>query len=92
MLSKETVVPKALAFLSHDNTVEPQKITSCLSGKGYQESLQRDEALAMDLGINSTPTVFLNGQKIAIRSIEDLRAAMNAALANAQPAAPQPSK
>jgi protein-disulfide isomerase len=91
-LSKETVVPKALEFLSHDNTVEPQKITSCLSGKGYQESLERDEALAIDLGINSTPTVFLNGRKISVRSIEDLRAAMNAALANSQPTTPQPSK
>ncbi len=75
-LSKETLVGKALEFLSQDKAVDPQRVTSCLAEKAFQESLQRDQQLAMDLGINSTPTIFLNGGRISVRSVDDLRKAM----------------
>ncbi len=78
-LTKETVAGKALEFLSQEKAVDPNKVTSCLTEKGYQESLRRDQQLAMDLGIQGTPTVFLNGRRVSVRSIEDLRKALQTA-------------
>ncbi len=78
-LSKETLVPKAMDFLYQDKTFDTKQAESCLTGKRFQESLQRDERLAIDLGITATPTVFLNGQKIRVGSTQDLRRAMTAA-------------
>lgn len=77
--SKETLVDKSLEFLGRETSVDANKARSCLTEKGYQESLQRDEQLAMDLGITATPTIFLNGRRVSIRSVEDLRAAIRSA-------------
>ena len=86
--SKETLVDKSLEFLGRETPVEASKVRSCLAEKGYQESLQRDEQLAMDLGITGTPTIFLNGRRVSVRSIEDLRAAiLSAETENEIPAA-----
>jgi len=77
--SKETLVDRSLEFLGRETPVETNKIRSCLAEKGYQESLQKDEQLAMDLGITATPTIFLNGRRVSIRSVDDLRAAIRSA-------------
>jgi hypothetical protein len=34
----------------------------------------------VDLGINATPSVFVNGRRANIHSVEDLRAALRAAI------------
>ncbi len=91
-LSKETLASKAMDFLSHDKTFDTKQVASCLTGKAFQEFLQRDERLAMDLGINATPTVFLNGQKIRAGSLQDLRTAMHAAGEELVPATPEQEK
>ena len=81
-LSKETLLSKAMSLLSQNKNFDTKKVSACLADRVFQESLQRDERLAMDLGINSTPTVFLNGRKIRVGSPQDLRAAMKAAAAD----------
>jgi protein-disulfide isomerase len=53
------------------------------SGK-FGESVQRDLEDGMRLGIDATPTVFINGRRISDRSYQALKAAIEAAL-NAQP-------
>ena len=40
----------------------------------------QDEQLAMDLGINVTPSVFVNGRRMNIRSVDDLRTALRTAI------------
>lgn len=49
------------------------------SGK-FSESVQRDLEDGMKLGINGTPTIFINGRRVAAKSYEDLKASVNAAL------------
>jgi len=49
------------------------------SGK-YVEKVRRDMADGHRVGVNSTPTVFINGRRIKDRSIENLKAALEEAL------------
>jgi len=49
------------------------------SGK-FSESVQRDLEDGMKLGINGTPTIFINGRRVSAKSYEDLKASVNAAL------------
>ena len=85
-LSNENVKDNALAFLSQTKEVDVANVSACLTSKSYEEYLSRDENLAADLGIRSTPTVFLNGQAIRVTSLQDLRAAMHAATDNVREA------
>ena len=49
------------------------------SGK-FAESVQRDLEDGMKLGINGTPTIFINGRRISAKSYEDLKASIQNAL------------
>jgi protein-disulfide isomerase len=51
-----------------------------MSDKRYEAPLRGDEQLATDLGINATPSAFVNGRRANIHSVEDLRAALRAAI------------
>ena len=79
-LSKSTVLSRTPDFLSQEDAPDINAIRSCLSANAYQDFLERDERLATDLGITGTPTVFLDGKRISVRSADDLRTAMKAAL------------
>lgn len=48
------------------------------SGK-FSESVQRDVEDGMKLGINGTPTIFINGRRVSAKSYEDLKASVDAA-------------
>ncbi|HEU4930970.1 MAG TPA: thioredoxin domain-containing protein [Pyrinomonadaceae bacterium] len=49
------------------------------SGK-FSESVQRDLEEGMKLGINGTPTIFVNGRRVSAKSYEDLKTTIDAAL------------
>lgn len=49
------------------------------SGK-FAESVQRDLEEGMKLGINGTPTIFINGRRVSAQSYEDLKTTIDAAL------------
>ncbi len=49
------------------------------SGK-FSESVQRDLEDGMKLGINGTPTIFINGRRVSAKSYEDLKTTIDAAL------------
>lgn len=52
----------------------------CLSRQVHAQAVQDDVAEARQLFVNSTPTIFVNGQRVANPSLTDLRAAIDAAL------------
>jgi protein-disulfide isomerase len=79
-ISKESLQTKSLDFLSRETAVNSKALLACMSEKGYEGPLRKDEQLAMDLGINTTPTVFVNGRRTNIRSVDDLRTALSAAI------------
>ena len=80
-LSQDTLQSKALDFLSHETKVSSKAVQACLSERRFEATLGQDEQLAMDLGINVTPSVFINGRSAAIRSVEDLRTALGSVMA-----------
>ncbi len=53
-----------------------------LSGK-FAEKVQTDIQDGYRIGVNGTPTIFINGKRLKDRSKESLRAALDAALKNA---------
>ena len=55
------------------------------SGK-FAESVQRDIEEGMKLGINGTPTVFINGRRVSATGYDELRASVGAALDGARSA------
>jgi protein-disulfide isomerase len=42
--------------------------------------VQRDVEDGMKLGINGTPTIFINGRRVSAKTYEDLKATVDAAL------------
>ena len=88
VLSKDTLNQRVLEFVAKTKPVDTTKISACIANKSYEQSLQRDERLATDLGIRSTPTIFLNGQPIRVASLQDLRTAMHTPMEEAVVARP----
>ena len=82
-ISKENLVGKVLISLANDHAIDPSKVASCLKDRSYEPYLRGDEQLATDLGIASTPTIFMNGQKIRVASLDDLRNALKSAATDA---------
>ncbi|MGH9582917.1 MAG: DsbA family protein [Bryobacteraceae bacterium] len=61
-------------------TVDPETVLACMHERRFEAPLHRDEQLAIDLGIRGTPSVFVNGRRTIVRSVEDLLAALRAAV------------
>jgi len=56
------------------------RFDSALDSGKFSESVQRDLEEGMKLGINGTPTIFVNGRRVSVKSYEDLKATVQAAL------------
>lgn len=64
-----------------DLQLDTQQFNECLDTNKYQEKVQQDIAEAQRLGVNSTPTLFVNGQLLRNGSdYQILQAAVEAAL------------
>ncbi len=51
-----------------------EQMTTCLNSKDMKDKLSEDIALGNKLGVDSTPTLFINGRKLlGGRSITDLK-------------------
>jgi protein-disulfide isomerase len=79
LLTEEIIKDSSLAFLAHETAIDPKVLETCLASKAFQAPLDRDARLAQDLEVMGTPTVFVNGKRVTVRSVEDLRAALREA-------------
>ena len=62
--------------------IDVERFKNEVQSGAYQNIINQDLADARSLGINSTPTFFLNGVKmLGVQNIEDLKARINQALA-----------
>lgn len=62
---------KLLAFAT-ELKLDTTTFQQCLSDRRYQDKVQRDTADGRSRGVNSTPTLFINGRKVAgVISITD---------------------
>lgn len=63
--------------------LDATKLTACLS-KQDESAVRASMAEAEKLGVDSTPTMFINGEKVSgVMPVEDLRAILDRALADA---------
>ncbi len=60
--------------------LDRQKFDAALDSGQFAEKVQRDLLEGDKLGINGTPTVFINGRQIRDKTYENLKAAIEAAL------------
>ena len=64
--------------------LDTQKFNACLDDRPYQKEIDQDIALALQMGVTGTPSVFVNGQAVKpgfVPKFEDIKAAVDAVLA-----------
>ena len=72
-------VDKLKAYASELALDRPRFDSALDSGK-FAEMVQRDIEEGMKLGINATPTLFINGRRVSAKSYDELKANVEAAL------------
>jgi protein-disulfide isomerase len=55
------------------------KFDSALDSGKFAESVQRDIEDGMKLGINGTPTIFINGRRVSVQGYDQLKSIVDAA-------------
>jgi protein-disulfide isomerase len=64
LFSNETLGNSVYVQYAQDLGLDMKTFESCISDRKYQEAIQADADFAIDLGIRSTPTFFINGLAI----------------------------
>ena len=72
-------VPKLKEYATQVG-LDRQKFDAALDSGKFTEKVRRDLTDGIKIGVNSTPTVFINGRRVRDRSRESLKAAIEAAL------------
>ncbi|MBE2233481.1 MAG: DsbA family protein [Anaerolinea sp.] len=70
-----------LKAMAQELGLDVNQFDKCLSTQQHAQTVQDDVAEARQLRVNSTPTLYVNGQRVANPSVTDMRAAIDAALA-----------
>jgi len=63
--------------------LDMEQFTECFEENRYQDEIQADFNLGMEMGVTGTPSVFVNGQQISpgfVPGVDDIRQAVEAAL------------
>jgi protein-disulfide isomerase len=81
--NKGAFVPKNLKRFAEALGLDMAAFDSCLDSGKYASKVKDDTDAARQLGLSSTPTVFVNGQAVSWH-LEDLRAAIQQALGSGQ--------
>ncbi|MGI9087736.1 MAG: DsbA family protein [Chthoniobacterales bacterium] len=74
--------------------LDPERFKTDLASKTAKERIEADQARADSLGVDSTPTVYLNHNRVTPSAFNEkgLRAVIDAALGGKAPASPSPTK
>jgi len=62
------------------------RFDKALDSGRFTESVQRDLEDGMKLGINATPTIFINGRRVSAKGYDELKAIIDAAIKATEPA------
>lgn len=71
---------RGLTALATRVGLEAERFTRALQSPELSAKVERDRQEAIKLGVNSTPTVFVNGRRVTDRSYEGLKSVLEAAL------------
>ena len=77
-------VEKLKAYAS-ELALDRTKFDSALDSGKFKETVQRDVEDGMKLGINGTPTLFINGRRVSAKGYDELKAIVEAAFRAAAP-------
>lgn len=81
-------IDKIASLQGQKHNVDLSKLQACMKAQN-EDAIRASMKEADDLGVNATPTLFINGQKIdGVVPISELRAALNEALKDAGESAP----
>ncbi len=64
--------------------VDPAAVGTCIQGRRHQDEVARDKQIGEAAGVTGTPTIFVDGTKVANFSYGAVRAAIERALDEAQ--------
>lgn len=77
---KWSALPDATDFfmdLVKELNLDEEKVKQGLSKESFKQKIDEDITEAQALGVNSTPTFFINGQKLNLRGFEDINTLIN---------------
>jgi protein-disulfide isomerase len=63
--NQEALQPAALKGYASELKLDTQRFNACLDGSKYAERVRDGVAMGTQLGVNSTPTLYINGRVIA---------------------------
>lgn len=75
-----STLPDATAFfmnLVKELNLDEGKVKQGLEKETFKQKIDEDITEAQTLGVNSTPTFFINGQKLNLRGFEDINTLIN---------------
>ena len=61
LFSSETLGSEVYTEYAQELNLDMTAFEACITDHRYQEAIQKDSDFAIDLGISSTPTFFING-------------------------------
>jgi len=68
-----------LKVYASELALDRPRFDSALDSGKFAKMVQRDIEEGMKLGINATPTVFINGRRVSAKSYDELKANVEAA-------------
>jgi protein-disulfide isomerase len=77
--NQSTLTVDKLKGYASEIALDRTRFDSALDTGKFSESVQRDIEDGMKLGINGTPTIFINGRRVSAKSYEELKATVEAA-------------
>jgi protein-disulfide isomerase len=79
-LDRESLLSYAAAM-----QLDGQRLAAALAQQNYRENIARDGRMATELGVDATPTMFINGRRVVgARPLAELTEAVDRALTEAQ--------
>jgi len=77
--NQSTLTVDKLKGYASELALDRTRFDNALDSGKFSDSVQRDIEDGIKLGINGTPTIFINGRRVAAKSYEELKATVEAA-------------
>ncbi len=85
LFARDSLDDAALEEVAKAANLDPQQALAAVQAHKYQETLDRDADLALDVDANGTPTSFVNGRKIVgSRGADDFKAVIDEEIVHAK--------
>ena len=90
--NQSTLSVEKLKAFAGELALDRTRFDSALDSGKFVEAVQRDLEDGMKLGINGTPTIFVNGRRVSAKGYDELKASVDEALKAVTPKAATPAR